>query len=125
MNNLARALSDQGKYTEVEQMYGEVVEVRERALGKENPSTLASMNNLALVLLRLLPFAPFSSAQIPALPRTSLPRSTLTQLLIVPKNCEGDARRRHRSSRSRHYLVGHRVHGLDPMHYAQENSSAA
>jgi hypothetical protein len=50
MNNLATALSDQGKYTEVEQMYGEVVEVRERALGKEHPSTLASMNNLALVL---------------------------------------------------------------------------
>jgi hypothetical protein len=50
MNNLATALSDQGKYTEVEQMYGEVVEVRERALGKEHPSTLASMNNLALAL---------------------------------------------------------------------------
>jgi len=43
-------LRDQGKYLEAEQMYREVVEVRERVQGKEHPDTLTSMNNLATVL---------------------------------------------------------------------------
>ncbi|OAP56891.1 hypothetical protein AYL99_09003 [Fonsecaea erecta] len=50
MNNLAAVLSDQGKYEAAEQMHREVVEVRERVLGKEHLSTLTSMNNVAGVL---------------------------------------------------------------------------
>ncbi|KAI1439327.1 P-loop containing nucleoside triphosphate hydrolase protein, partial [Annulohypoxylon stygium] len=39
-----------GKYNEAEQMYRQTLELKERVLGRENPSTLNSMNNLALVL---------------------------------------------------------------------------
>ena len=41
----AGVLRDQGKYGEAEQMYRQVVAVRERVLGKEHPDTLTSMNN--------------------------------------------------------------------------------
>jgi hypothetical protein len=43
-------LRNQGHYEEAEQIYREVVQVREKVLGKEHPSRLTSMNNLALVL---------------------------------------------------------------------------
>jgi hypothetical protein len=38
------------KYLEAEIMYRRTLELREKVLGREHPSTLASMNNLALVL---------------------------------------------------------------------------
>ena len=42
-----------GKYKEAEQMYRQMLELREKVLGKEHPHTLSSMNNLTLVLWRL------------------------------------------------------------------------
>ncbi|KAI1086055.1 hypothetical protein F5B19DRAFT_498713 [Rostrohypoxylon terebratum] len=39
-----------GKYNEAEQLCRQTLELRERVLGKENPDTLSSMNNLANVL---------------------------------------------------------------------------
>ena len=50
MNNLALVLEKQGKYEEAEMMHREELELSQRILGKEHPSTLTSMNNLALVL---------------------------------------------------------------------------
>ena len=41
-----------GKYEEAEQMYQQALELREKVLGQEHPLTLASINNLALVLDR-------------------------------------------------------------------------
>jgi len=49
MDNLAGVLSDQGKYEQAEEMHRQVPGLRETVLGKEHPSTLTSMNNLALV----------------------------------------------------------------------------
>ncbi|KAK0741212.1 P-loop containing nucleoside triphosphate hydrolase protein [Schizothecium vesticola] len=37
-----------GKYKEAEQMHRQALQLKEKVLGKEHPSTLASMNNLAL-----------------------------------------------------------------------------
>jgi tetratricopeptide (TPR) repeat protein len=39
-----------GKYQDAEQMHRQALELREKVLGKEHPSRLASMNNLACVL---------------------------------------------------------------------------
>ncbi|EXA53654.1 hypothetical protein FOVG_01389 [Fusarium oxysporum f. sp. pisi HDV247] len=39
-----------GEYEEAEKMHREALELMEKVLGKEHPSTLGSMNNLALVL---------------------------------------------------------------------------
>ncbi|KAK1990627.1 hypothetical protein LX36DRAFT_647585 [Colletotrichum falcatum] len=39
-----------GKYSEAEQMHRQTLELKEKVLGPENPYTLDSMNNLALVL---------------------------------------------------------------------------
>ncbi|KAI0203080.1 P-loop containing nucleoside triphosphate hydrolase protein [Astrocystis sublimbata] len=39
-----------GKYSQAERLYRQTLELRERVLGRENPDTLASMNNLAFVL---------------------------------------------------------------------------
>ena len=50
MNNLAIALSNQGKYIEAEKMHQETLALREKVSGKEHPETLTSMNNLALTL---------------------------------------------------------------------------
>jgi tetratricopeptide (TPR) repeat protein len=50
MNNLARVLSDQGKYEQAEEMHRQVLRLSETVLGKEHPDTLSSMNNLAEVL---------------------------------------------------------------------------
>jgi tetratricopeptide (TPR) repeat protein len=52
MNNVARVLSDQGKYKAAEEMHRQVLGLMETVLGKEHPSTLISMNNLATVLNR-------------------------------------------------------------------------
>ncbi|KAK0733541.1 hypothetical protein B0T26DRAFT_745576 [Lasiosphaeria miniovina] len=38
------------KYEEAEQMHQQALELREKVLGREHPSTLSSMNNLGLVL---------------------------------------------------------------------------
>ncbi|KAI1439358.1 hypothetical protein F5Y02DRAFT_424100 [Annulohypoxylon stygium] len=48
--NVAASHSILGKYNEAEQMYRQTLELTERVLGRENPSTLDSMNNLAVVL---------------------------------------------------------------------------
>ncbi|KAG7429090.1 Kinesin light chain [Fusarium oxysporum f. sp. raphani] len=48
--NVAAAFSIQGKYRAAAALYRETLEVKEKVLGKEHPSTLDSMNNLALVL---------------------------------------------------------------------------
>ncbi|KAI1085927.1 hypothetical protein F5B19DRAFT_248199, partial [Rostrohypoxylon terebratum] len=48
--NVAQSYTVLGKYNEAEQMYRQTLELKERVLSKENPSTLNSMNNLALVL---------------------------------------------------------------------------
>ncbi|KAL5891148.1 hypothetical protein ACKVWM_002172 [Pyricularia oryzae] len=54
MRNWIQTQGDQGEqvteYEEAEQMHRETLALREKVLGPENPSTLTSMNNLALVL---------------------------------------------------------------------------
>jgi tetratricopeptide (TPR) repeat protein len=50
MNNLAEALSNQGKYAEAEVIFQETLALREKVLGKEHPNTLMSMSNLAQTL---------------------------------------------------------------------------
>ena len=50
MNNLALVLRIQGKYEEAEEMHRRALELKEKVLGPEHPSTLTSMNNLAVVL---------------------------------------------------------------------------
>jgi hypothetical protein len=39
-----------GKYEQAEEMYRQALRLSEMVLGKEHPSTLTSMNSLALVL---------------------------------------------------------------------------
>jgi hypothetical protein len=46
-NNLARSLSNQGKYAEAERIHREVLGARRRVLGEEHPDTLKSACNLA------------------------------------------------------------------------------
>ena len=48
--NIGECFRISSKYTEAEQMYRQTLELREKVLGQEHPSTLDSMNNLALVL---------------------------------------------------------------------------
>jgi hypothetical protein len=43
-------LNKQGKYDEALGIYQEVLNIRERVLGKEHPDTLTTRNNMALVL---------------------------------------------------------------------------
>jgi tetratricopeptide (TPR) repeat protein len=50
MNNLARMLSEQGKYKEAETMHQQTLELARKVPGREHPLTLKSMNNLATVL---------------------------------------------------------------------------
>ena len=47
MNNLARAVLDQGKFAQAEPLLVKALEVSRRDLGEEHPDTLAAMNNLA------------------------------------------------------------------------------
>jgi hypothetical protein len=42
-------LSHQGKYEQAEEMHRQALKLRETALGKEHPSTLTSMSNLASI----------------------------------------------------------------------------
>ncbi|PNP77903.1 hypothetical protein FNYG_08629 [Fusarium nygamai] len=51
--NVAEALSIQGRYEGAAKLYRETLEAKEKVLGKEHPSTLMSMNNLALVLRKI------------------------------------------------------------------------
>ncbi|KAK0639874.1 hypothetical protein B0T16DRAFT_383637 [Cercophora newfieldiana] len=46
---VGESFCDLGKYAEAEQMHRQALQLYEKVLGKEHPSTLASMNNLALV----------------------------------------------------------------------------
>jgi hypothetical protein len=48
--NVGECFQISGKYEAAEQMYRQTLELREKVLGQEHPSTLDSMNNLALVL---------------------------------------------------------------------------
>jgi tetratricopeptide (TPR) repeat protein len=50
MNELAVVLQRLGKYEEAVALHRQVLEGREKTLGKEHPRTLASLNNLAVVL---------------------------------------------------------------------------
>src|SRR5271168_3114181 len=50
MNNLATVMSSRGKCERAEEMHREALKLRETVLRKEHPSTLTSMDNLALVL---------------------------------------------------------------------------
>jgi tetratricopeptide (TPR) repeat protein len=50
--NVADSLSILGKYQKAEQMHRQALELMEKALDKEHPGILDSMNNLALVLNR-------------------------------------------------------------------------
>jgi hypothetical protein len=43
-------LSDQGKYEQSEEIHLQALRLKNTVLGKEHPSTLASMNNLAEML---------------------------------------------------------------------------
>lgn len=50
MKNLTEMLRSQGKYEADEKMHWRALELKEKVLGREHPSTLTSMNNLAAVL---------------------------------------------------------------------------
>jgi tetratricopeptide (TPR) repeat protein len=50
MSNLAKVLSDRGKYEEAEKMHRQELAVRERVLGKEHPDTLMAIYCLAHLL---------------------------------------------------------------------------
>ncbi|KAF6787316.1 Kinesin light chain 3 [Colletotrichum sojae] len=46
MNNLANVLNSQGKYEAVEQMHRQTLELREKVLGPNHPSTIITRHNL-------------------------------------------------------------------------------
>ena len=48
--NLARTLSDQGKYAEADKMQREVLVAKQRKLGADHPSTLWTAGNLVHIL---------------------------------------------------------------------------
>ena len=50
MSNLAGVLHSQGKFTEAEPIFREVLTLRIKELGQEHPDTITSINNLASVL---------------------------------------------------------------------------
>ena len=50
MNNLASVLYDRNQYEEAEQLFREVLILKEKVLGKEHPDTLISMNHLGWIL---------------------------------------------------------------------------
>ena len=52
MNKLVLVLRGQGKYDRAEEMYRQALGPLETVLGKEHPSTLISMDNLANVVNR-------------------------------------------------------------------------
>ena len=50
MNNLATTLSHERRFADAEQMLREVLEIRRRVLGRNNPDTLQAMANLAVTI---------------------------------------------------------------------------
>lgn len=50
LEKIGRSTDLLGKYDEAEEMHRQTLELSEKVLGQEHPSTLDSMNNLALVL---------------------------------------------------------------------------
>ena len=48
--NIAESYALLGKYREAESIHQQALDIKEKVLGEEHPSTLASMNNLAEVL---------------------------------------------------------------------------
>ncbi|KAK0745442.1 P-loop containing nucleoside triphosphate hydrolase protein [Schizothecium vesticola] len=50
LSKVGKSFHNLGKYEEAEQMYRQALQLYQKVLGKEHPSTLGSMNNLALVL---------------------------------------------------------------------------
>ncbi|PVH71367.1 hypothetical protein DL98DRAFT_435313, partial [Cadophora sp. DSE1049] len=52
MNNLAAALTGQGKYVEAEEINRQTLELSQKVLGPEHPDTLMSINNLAVAVSR-------------------------------------------------------------------------
>jgi tetratricopeptide (TPR) repeat protein len=51
MSNLANFLGEQGRYAEAEQLLRRALERQERALGKDHPDTLVTVNNIAMLYL--------------------------------------------------------------------------
>ena len=49
VNNLGTLYADQGKYTEVEQMYRRAIDGYKKAWGSNHPSTLRTLNNLQVL----------------------------------------------------------------------------
>jgi hypothetical protein len=49
MNNLALIYSDQCQWNKAEELQTEVLATRKQKLGVNHPSTLASINNLAMI----------------------------------------------------------------------------
>jgi tetratricopeptide (TPR) repeat protein len=47
LNELAEILTPQGRYTEADQIYGELIAAQKRTLGPDNPATLLSMSHAA------------------------------------------------------------------------------
>ena len=50
---LARALVAQGKYSEAESFYHRAMAIREKALGQENPKTIATVESYAALLRKM------------------------------------------------------------------------
>ncbi|KAK0623518.1 hypothetical protein B0T14DRAFT_425965 [Immersiella caudata] len=50
LSKVGQSFQNLGKYKEAEQMHQQALQLREKVLGKEHPSTLTSMNNLGNVL---------------------------------------------------------------------------
>jgi tetratricopeptide (TPR) repeat protein len=50
LSKVGESFRQLGKYKEAEQVYRQALQLREKVLGNEHPSTLGNMNNLALVL---------------------------------------------------------------------------
>lgn len=61
-------LSRQGKYEPAEEMHRQALGLSETVLGQEHPSTLTSMNNLALVLNDKGKYEPAEEISFPFLP---------------------------------------------------------
>ena len=53
MSNLAITYDRQGKYIDAEILYKQCLDKRKEVLGENHPSTLGTMNNLALVASKL------------------------------------------------------------------------
>jgi hypothetical protein len=84
MNKLAEVLNCQAKYDEAEKMHRQALGLEEAVLGKEYPSTLASMNNLTEVLeLQPIDMLLWRKKQIPLLLASKLTRTRQFTSLIA------------------------------------------